>query len=251
MAAVDESGKLIPEADHQTNINRQKYFEIATVIIMIIVGFGYFAISSGRAGIEVTGSTSATDLGAILRSENFEQLESETILGQTFDRYRVQNGLLRTVVDVVSTDGDEQTNAIIFSAGLPGDTPFPSDDIAEKAIQDSFDEIARLGELLVPSSIEGLSKAVNTTVPVSNSITEFRKGVAQTNSGWKITYIAYRAYEEDGSDIPLLLFVYQRLDAASDPAQESFNKTLFTAANEGENIIEAMRTKAGDSSNGH
>ncbi len=248
---VDESGRLVPDAEHQLNISRQKFFEVSAVVVMIIVGFGYFAISKGRTEANATGSTTVTDLSAILRAENFEERDSSTALDQTFHQFLLGNAILQTSVSLVSDEGSEQTYAILISAGLPAGKTFPPDDIAEKAIQDTFDEIADLGELLVPSSTQGLSKAVHTTVPVSNGSTRLRKGVAQTSSGWKITYIAYRAMEENEVEMPLLLFIYQRLDAASDPSRQNFNQVLFTAANEGANILRAMQDLEGSESDGN
>lgn len=240
VATVDETGRLIPDAEHQGNINRQKFFEIATVIVLIIVGFGYFAISNGRTFNQASGSTTTPDLSAILRSENFVSEDAFNALGKTVHSFHAQGDLLYTSIDLIAENGSDETEAIIVVADLPAGTPFPSDDITGHAVQETFDEITRLGELLIPSSTQSLSKAVSTTVPVSNGSTRFHKGVAQTNSGWKITYIAYRAYEENGKDIPLLLFIYQRLDAASDPTQESFNQILFNAANNGVNIRQAI-----------
>jgi hypothetical protein len=51
--------------------------------------------------------------------------------------------------------------------------------------------------------------------------------------------------------MPLLLFIYQRLDAASDPSRQNFNQVLFTAANEGANILRAMQDLEGSESLGN
>jgi hypothetical protein len=245
VATVDESGRLIPDADHQNNINRQKFFEIAAVIVMILVGFGYFAISNDGTGSGVAGSTSSADLGAILRAEEFKELGQASALNQTFDQFRAQAGILQTSVDVVSVNDNSQADAILIAVGLPSGKTMPPDAVAEKAIQEAFDQVTELAELLLPASTESLSKAVNTTVPVTHGDIVIRKGVAQTNSGWKITYINYRAMAQNEVETPLLLFIYQRLDAASDPAQKEFNQVLFTAANEGWNVIAAMQRHEG------
>jgi hypothetical protein len=237
---LDDSGRLIPDAEHQNSINRQKYFEIATVITIIIVGFGYFAISIGRTPGGDVGSTTIENLGAILRSEGFEGSQASTALDREFTGFVKQGKILRTTIDLVGAVDSDVTEAIIFATSLPTGRPFPSDDIAKAAVQESFNEIVHLGELLVPASTDGLSKAANTTTEVKSGDINFRKGVAQTSSGWKITYIAYREYDENGEDIPLLLFIYQRLDAASNPALETFNEILFSAANDGLDIRETM-----------
>jgi len=240
VTTLDEEGKLIPNPEHQVNINRQKFFEIATVIVMIFVGFGYFAISNKSISSQGNGSTTITNLEAILNSEDFEQLDSSTVLNHTFRNYTKKDAILQTLINLISIEGSDQTNAVIFTASLPSGTPLPPSDVLDKTVQNTFDEIARIGELLIPVSSQGLSKAVSTTIPVSNPNAQFLKGVAQTNSGWKITYIAYSMHTKSEEDTPLLLFIYQHLDAASDPALESFNQVMFSAANDGYNILQAM-----------
>lgn len=245
--AVDESGKILRDPDHQQSINRQKYFEIATVITLIIVGFGYLAISIGRRPDAGDGTATISNHTAILLSDGYEQVESTRAMDQRFHSFRLQDETLLTSIDLVSADEGDRTQVIIFSVGLPSEKTMPSVEVAAKMVQDAFDSIADLGERLVHDSTLGLSKAVKTTVVVTNDDTRFHKGVAQTSSGWKITYIAYREVDGEGDTIPLLLFIYQRLDAASDPALESFNHILFSAANDGKNIRQAMvRESAGD-----
>lgn len=241
---VDENGKILRDADQQQTINRQKYFEIATVIILIIVGFGYLAISTGRSPDAGDGTTTITNHTAILLSDGYDQAESTRAMGQRFHSFRLRGDTLLTSVDLVSADDGERTQLIIFSVGLPSEKAMPSDDEAATMVQEAFDAVAELGERLVRQSTQGLSKAVNTTVAVTNDDTRFHKGVAQTSSGWKITYVAYREVDEEGDTIPLLLFIYQRLDAASDPALEPFNHVLFSAANDGKNIRQAMMSES-------
>ena len=67
------------------------------------------------------------------------------------------------------------------------------------------------------------------------------KGVAQTSSGWKITYINYRAYEENEQGIPLLLFIYEQLNTASDTELEDFHLALYKAINTGIDIKTSMQ----------
>ncbi len=230
----------MPDEDHQQKINRQKYFEIASVIILILVGFGYMAISSGRNAAPGDGTSTIANLSALIEGQGFQVLGSSMALTREFHGFSEQGDILNTSVELVSPESGQDAEAIIFAVGHPQGTPFPSDDVAEAAVQAAFDRVAKLGEVLVPSSSQGLSTAVNTTVEVSSGAVRYLKGVAQTSNGWKITYVAYREYEGGGGQVPLLLFVYQRLDAASDPALEDFNQVLFTAVNESTNIKQAM-----------
>lgn len=51
---------------------------------------------------------------------------------------------------------------------------------------------------------------------------------------------AYREYKEEGNAIPLLTFLYQKLDAASDPQLEAFNRAIYAAINADTDIKSAM-----------
>lgn len=238
--AVDQQGHFVPGEAHQLKLNRQKYFEIATVITLILVGFGYLAISIGNQPNAGDGTTTISNQTSILLSANFDQQESVRAMDRRFDSFSKQGDTLLTTVDLISADGVDSAEAVIFSVGIPEEEAMPSVEDAEKMVQEAFDAVADLGERLVPTSTDGLSKAVNTTVVVSEDGVRFMKGVAQTASGWKITYLAYREVDDDASPVPLLLFLYQRLDAASNPDLEAFNGILFGAANDGLNIRQAM-----------
>jgi hypothetical protein len=239
VATTNDSGRLIPDPTHQTNINRQKFFEIATVIVLIFVGFGYFAISSGGAA-RGAGSTALHDLAAILESENFTHLQDSNALGQTFHSYTTELNTLQIQTDLVALQASEETQAIIITVFLPNGDSLPPADKFDAIIQDTFNDISELTELLIPSSTDSLSKALKTTVPVTSNETKFHKGVAQTSSGWKITYQIYRTYNTEQA-VPMLLFIFQHLDAASDPQNEAFSQVLFNAANSGQNILQAMQ----------
>ena len=79
---VDESGQLVPDETYQEGINKQKYFEIATVIILILVGFGYFAISTSEQGMGEQLRT-ATDIQAVLTENGYAVLPLQEGDGHT------------------------------------------------------------------------------------------------------------------------------------------------------------------------
>ena len=92
----------------------------------------------------------------------------------------------------------------------------------------------------MPTSGQALEKAVSTVVPVHNDSAKFLKGVAQTATGWKVTYVAYRSYDETGTDVPLVRVILQPLDAASDENWSGLNERIFEATNRGDTILPAI-----------
>jgi hypothetical protein len=233
-----------PEPEHQQSINRQKYFEIAAVIIMIIVGFGYLALSINAresAGTGVSGT--AADMPSILAKQGYKDEGTTTILDQRFDTFTQQSGILRTTVDLMSlgTEANSEINAFIIAVGLPPNQPLPPDEVIAPAVQEAFNSVTQLSEALLPHSTPGFEKAVATTAPIQLNTVYHLKGVAQTSSGWKITYINYRAYEENEHGIPLMLFIYERLNTASDTELEDFHLALYKAINTGIDIKTSMQ----------
>lgn len=242
---VDEKGHIVASDEHSQNLRNQKFFEVATVITLILVGFGYLAISINQRPIEGDGTSTLTNLASIVSSVDFAQGEAIRAGDHRFHTYTRENDLY-TAIDFVTPEADNHVDTIIVSVSLPPGEEMPSDERAGELAQQAFDDVAELSERLVPTSLEGLSKAVKTTSDVSNGDTEFMKGVAQTANGWKITYMLYRKVEPNDSGIPFLLFVYQHLEAASDPGQEAFGKVLFTAANNGNIIRNAFAESPAD-----
>jgi hypothetical protein len=242
-AAVNETGTINQDPEHQQNINRQKYFEIATVIILILVGFGYLSISTGQTPAANDGSAKIHDLVDIV--EGMDYISGDVLQAgeQTIHPLHLTGPILNSSVDIISATDSEVAHTIILSVHFPANETFPADDIAEPAIQEAFNASATLGELLVPRSTESLSKAVNTTAEKKKDGKHLFRGAAQTSSGWKISYIAYREIDKTGDrDIPLLLFIYQQLDAASDPMLQTFNERMFATVNAGGDIRDALHT---------
>ena len=228
--SLDSAERPQPEAEHQQTINRQKYFEIASVIIMILVGFGYLALSiNNRESASTSVSGTVEDMPSVLTTQGYTAEGTTTILDQRFDTFTHQGGILRTTVDLMSlgAKADSEINAFIIAVGLPANQPLPPDGVIAPAVQDAFNVVAELGEALLPHSTPGFEKAVATTAPIQLNAVYHLKGVAQTSSGWKITYINYRAYEENEQGIPLLLFIYEQLNTASDTELEDFHLALY------------------------
>lgn len=240
--SLDSSDRPQPDAEHQQNINRQKYFEIAAVIVMILVGFGYMALSTGK-GLKVTSiQNSSSSLSATLTENGYTYTQSIGLRGQQFQTYTQQKGVLQTTVDLISY-GDNAHDTIgtfVIAVSIPKGHSFPPDAIIEPAVQEAFNAVITLGEALLPKSTHGLQKAVSTTALMRTGSIKHLKGVAQTSSGWKITYINYREHKESEFDTPLLLFIYQKLSFASNSQYESFHKELYKASGEGQEIKRVM-----------
>jgi hypothetical protein len=236
--SLDSPERPQPDVEHQQTINRQKYFEIAAVMIMILVGFGYLALSINNREARDATEALSHDLSSILEVEGYEAKGTSNIQGQRFETFIHQSAVLRTTIDLV-TLGDSAThnhNAFIIAVSLPEGQTVPPVAVIEPAVQEAFNAISLLGEELLPRSTPSLQKAVATTAPISNSPVDHLKGVAQTNSGWKITYINYREVQGTEFETPFLLFVYQELNAASNSDFETFHKALYKALSEGQEI---------------
>ena len=227
------SEKPAPDPKHQRRIDKQKGFEIAAVIVTIIVGLGYFALSNRAPAGQGDGSDTVANLLHIITSNGYASEGESLILGKKFHSYRRQDGVLQNTIDLIEDVETESVEAILIVVGHPGGETFPPDKVAEAATQDALDTMVQFGEALVPSSTPALRKAAATMSPAKRGLMH-NKGVAQTSDGWKVTYIAYREYEEDGEAVPLLLFLYQRLSAASSPGLAGFNRVLYDAINAGE-----------------
>ncbi|PCJ65717.1 MAG: hypothetical protein COA73_02130 [Candidatus Hydrogenedentota bacterium] len=224
-----------PDPEHQGRINKQKLFESGTVIVLIILGLGYFSISNRDP--KLTSGTIATVpmVADALLGHGYESVEVADIFSRNFQTFKTKTSVLHYEVDVISSSKSDEVQALIMAVTLPADTPFPPDDVAEKSIQQSFDAMVDLGDALLPGARGALEKAA-ATVTTGNGRRLHIKGVAQTSGGWKVTYIAYREYESDGDVIPLLLFIYQRLSDASTPEAEAFSQVLHKAVNNGTDI---------------
>ncbi len=247
--SLDSNEKPNPDPTHQHAINRQKYFEIAAVVIMILVGFGYLALSTSKTQVANPHQVAATDVSSAVLKAGFEETDTASILGQQFTTYTRQTGILHTTIDLVTADNDPQpsVDTIVIAVSLPANRPFPPDTVIEPAVQEAFNAVVDLGETLLPVSTPGLKKAVATTATITANAVDHQKGVAQTSSGWKITYINYREYKESPEAVPLMLFVYQRLDTASHPDHADFQKALYEAINTGKEVKQVMRTHTPES----
>lgn len=234
------SEKPVPDPEHQHRIKRQKIFEIGAVMVMIVVGVGYFAISNRASQSRTVGPITMSSFSNIVFANDFEATGDTSILGHRFRSYSREEPILWTSLDIISAEDDEAVEALLIVVSHPGGTPFPTDEVAERAIQEGLDEMADLCEHLIPSSNLALQKAVITMSAGKEGVLH-NKGVAQTSDGWKVTYITYREYEETGEDIPLLLFLYQRLSAASDPELGDFNRVLYESINSGTDAKAGLR----------
>lgn len=239
--SLESSERPQPEAEHQHAINGQKYFEIAAVIVMILVGFGYLAISNGQESVATP--ISQGDYPSLLSEHGFRAVDSTTLQGLSFETFQRDQGLLRSTVDLISFEaaGQQTLGAIVVAVALPKERPFPSDALIEPAVQEAFNGASLLAEALVPHSTPGLEKAVKTTAPITQGSLNHHKGVAQTHSGWKITYINYREYAGNGEDVPLLLFIYETLDFASDVEVKNFHEALYTSARLGDDLKRTLQ----------
>jgi hypothetical protein len=233
IGSINEKAEFEP--DHLERLRKQKIFEIGIVVTLIIVGVVYLSAFSKRPSGPNARSTSIDEFSTVIDSRGYELVSESNSEEKQFHSYQRSFGILQHDLHVIAPTQSDQVEAFTISASVPAGEQYPQAQQADDATQKSFNSIVNLAESLLPTSTDALKKAA-ATVTEGKGSTRHEKGVAQTTDGWKVTYIMYRKAEDDGSEIPLLLFLFQRLDAASNPDNESFNRVLFNGIGNGKPI---------------
>lgn len=231
------SEKPVPDPEHQQRIKKSKGFEIAAVVVMILVGLTFVSIRGGTSTDDT--SASLISVSNVIGAHDYEFSGESTLRGRKFLGYRKREGVFQKSIHLIANDESDALEAVLIVVAHPGGRPFPPDEVAEAAIQESLGEVVRLSGEMIPSFFQALENAAMTMTEGRVGVSH-RKGVSQTGDGWKVTYVIYREYEETGEDIPLLLFFYQRLSAASDPELAEFNGIVFEAINEGLDPVSSL-----------
>jgi hypothetical protein len=233
IGSINEKAEFEPE--HQERIRKQKMFEIGIVVILIVVGVVYLSTFSKQPLGSTAQNTTAEEFRSIFESKEYKLVSEKTSTEKQFHSYQRTSGVLEHDAHLVIPARTNEIEAFIISASVPAGKEYPDATTAQQATQKSFNLITRLAESLLPASTLALEKAA-ATMTAGNGEIQHQKGVAQTTGGWKVTYIMYRESNDSGLAIPLLLFIYQDLDAASSPDSESFNRFLYNGINNGKSI---------------
>jgi len=228
----------LPAPEHQRKITRNKWFEIVTVVLMIVIGAGYLSYRNS-GGLRPADAVRTLDdaVKTVEETGASKHGQGEGVFGRRIVSFSQAVGIFERRVDLVGTDfGAPLETAIVSLVPLQGEWK-PSD----TALLDAVNGVGELGHQLVPSSAEALDKAVTTSESITDTPRPHDKGVAATDDGWKVTYVTYRNFDEE-ADPPqtVLYYVIQRMSAGEDPALGAFNRALYEAILEGDDAKGAV-----------
>lgn len=228
----------LPTPEHQRKIARNKWFEVVTVMLMIVVGFGYLAWrNSGRAASFNAAQTLEASISAV-KADGATQLNSTTIGDRTMMSLSKKLVGFDCNVQLLAKSPDAPLETAIIWLAPPAGTFDPS----EGTMLEAVNGVGELGYLLVPSSAEAMEKAVKTSEQIKDSPRPHQRGVAATNDGWKVTYVTYQNYDETANPPQAVLYyVIQRLSVGEDKSLGPFNRTLHEAIQQGTDAIQAIQ----------
>ncbi len=230
--------KPLPAPEHQRRITKSKFFEISAVALMIVVGLTFVSVRNRAPDDDVLASV--VSLSNVAGANNYEFTGESSAFGRKFLGYQKEAGIFQTTLQLIANEESDALEAILIVVASPVGKAFPPDQVAESAIQASLDDITVLSGELHPTFVQAMETASKTMTAGKDGVAH-TKGVSQTSDGWKLTYIVYRGYEESGSDIPLLLLLFQRLSAASDPELAEFNGIVFDAISRGIDPLSSLQ----------
>lgn len=218
-----------PDPEHNRRIIKEKRFEILAVVGFIALGTGFLMWRGVTPTVLRDAPESLSEAVEVVQYAGFARRETTNVLGREVVTLGSDIDAFTCTIDLfgASMDGPLET-ALIWLAPVAEEWP-PT----EEAYQDAVDAVANTGVRLVPNADEAIQKAIDTSVTEKDVARPHDKGVAATQDGWKITYIVFKEFDESSDPQPALTLVLQSLDAASDPALETFNRRLYAALREG------------------
>lgn len=229
-----------PEPEHQQKITREKWFEIISVMLLIIGGMAFLMWRNGH-NHERTGPVNSVAEAAIrLETRGLTPTGKEKVGGREFSGYQKSLHEFECNVDLTGRDTDAPLETAMLWLQAKSADPAP----AGQAVQDAVNEVSHLASVLVPAAEEAIQKAVHTSERLSDGPRSYDKGVAATNDGWKVTYVTYATVEN--TQQPVLVLVLQSLDAGSDPALGEFNRTLYQSIARGISARSAFDSAPGE-----
>ena len=231
-------GLPLPTPEHQRKITRNKWFEVVTVMLMIVIGFGYLAWrNSGRAASFNAAQTLEASISA-MKEDGATQLSSTTIGNRTMASLSKKLAGFDCNVELLGKYPNAPLETAIIWLAPPAGTFSPSDSLMLEVVNG----VGELGHKLVPSTAEAMEKAVKTSELIKDSPRPHQRGVAATNDGWKVTYVTYGNYDETASPPQAVLYyVIQRLSAGEDETLGPFNRALHEAILQGADAKQAIQ----------
>ncbi|MFA6239303.1 MAG: hypothetical protein WC655_00150 [Candidatus Hydrogenedentales bacterium] len=229
-----------PTPEHQRRISKQKWFEVATVLLLIAAGFGFLGWRDYRAHHRTEPAKSLEEASKAIESAGCAPAGTAKIFNRHFLSYRQQLEDFECHVNLVGVEpGLPLETAVIWLTPKAGQAP-----ASEESLQKAVNSVGVLGQTLVASSSQALEAASKTMEFLSDAKRPHDKGVAGTTDGWKLTYVTYREYDADGAPEPVLCMVLQSLSAASESTLADFNRTMYEAIHQGVDVETALRAEA-------
>lgn len=226
----------LPTPEHQKKITREKWFEIVTVISVILAGTAFLAWRNYASQSVLNPARSLDDAKAAVIAAGYAEGSTTTLLQREFHTFDKGIEGFDCHADLLGASATAPLDAIIvWLTPERGTAPTP------EALQVAVNSVGALGQAVVPTMGEALVKASKTMTFESDAIRPHDKGVAVTNDGWKLSYITYRSYEETGDPPPMLFLVLHRLSAASNDALAELNRGIYEAINQGKDVKTALR----------
>ena len=231
----------LPTAEHQQKITRQKWFEIITVILLILAGTGFLAWRNNHTHTHLDANSTITESGEALESAGFEAEGTTSILNRQFATFHEKLDIFDCRIDLVGTGPDApMETAIVWLTPIAG-TWSPT----AESLQAAVNRVGELGQTLVQTSGEALVTATSTLSSIRDVKRPHERGVAATSDGWKVTYVTYQGFDENASPEPVLVLILQKLSAGSDSELADFNRTLYQAVDDGMDIKTALKAIEG------
>lgn len=225
-----------PTAAHQKKITRGKWFEIVTVVTLIILGTGFLYWRSERQANRPDAAESITASMAAIEASGAKAVGETVLFERHFWSYRDVIPGFAVHVDLVGVTPDAPLETAIIWLTPQPDAGTPEPEVLQAAV----DRAGFLAFGLVQSSAAAFEKAANTMEFLSDAPRPHDKGVGGSDDGWKLTYVTYRSYDDAVAPQPMLCMVLQRLSAGGDDALATLNRTMYDALHAGVDIKSAL-----------
>jgi hypothetical protein len=226
-----------PTPEHQRKILKEKWFEIITVITLIITGTSFLMWRSAEQGSRPYPGQSIAQSVKAVEDNGAKADGTVTLFGREFLTFARTLDDFVFHVDLVGAGQDAPLEtAIVWLTPVAG-RPAPSVESLQKVVND----VSELGQILVPTTSEALVTASKTMEFMADAKRPHEKGVAATSDGWKLTYVTYRSFDDGAAPQPMLCLILQRLSTGESEALGEMNRVIFDALNQGLDIKTALR----------
>jgi len=229
----------VPTPEHQRKITRGKWFEIITVVSLILAGTAFLAWRKHASTAPDPSVAMSESVKAVAAADCLPD-GTTTLFKRQFLSFKKPLDGFECHVDLVGATLEAPIDAAIVWL-----TPLPGKALTPEALQFAVNSAGQLGQTIVPTIGQALVNASNTMTFEDDAKRPHDKGVSVTDDGWKLTYVTYRSYDEAGTPPPMLCLILHRLSAASDDTLGLLNRSLYEALNQGADLKTALRAAEG------